>query len=39
MTEAFLKEENEFSDEEDDKQFEELQRLYTSNYMAIREFA
>ena len=39
MTEAFLKEANEFSDEEDDKWFEELQQIYTSNYMVIKEFA
>lgn len=39
MSEAMLKDEEEFSDEEDEAQFEELHRLYTTNHLVIKEFA
>lgn len=39
MSEAMLKEEDEFSDEDDEAQFEELHRLYTTNHLVIKEFA
>ena len=39
MSEAMLKDEEEFSDEDDEAQFEELHRLYTTNHLVIKEFA
>ena len=39
MSEAMLKDEEEFSDEDDEAQFEELHRLYTTNHIVIKEFA
>ena len=39
MSEAMLKDEEEFSDEEDEAQFEELHRLYATNHLVIKEFA
>ena len=39
MSDALLKENELFSDEEDDLQFEELHKLYTTNHLIIKEFA
>lgn len=39
MSEAMLKDDEEFTDEEDEAQFEELHRLYTTNHLVIKEFA
>ena len=39
MSEAMLKDEEEFSEEEDERQFEELHKLYTTNHLVIKEFA
>ena len=39
LSEAMLKDGEQFSDDEDEIQFEELHRLYTTNHLVIKEFA
>lgn len=39
MSDGLLKDNDEFSDEDDEIQFEELHQLYTTNHIVIKEFA
>jgi len=39
VSEALLKDGEQFPDEEDEIQFEELHQLYTTNHMIIKDFA
>lgn len=39
ISEAMLKDGEQFSDEDDEIQFEELHQLYTTNHLIIKEFA
>ena len=39
MSQAILRDDEIFKDEEDEKNFEELHQLFTTNYLIIKEFA
>ena len=39
VSEALLKDGEQFPDEEDEIQFEELHQIYTTNHMIIKDFA